>query len=131
VERAPSSPEPARTQAPPEAPPARRAPARKWGALLGVGMLLATGLGAAALWRPGGLSREQAITFPSLSVVSQPAGARVLVEGVDQGQTPLVMDNTYPPGSVSVQLTLPGYKPWKGTFTGGTPATLDVRLQKR
>jgi eukaryotic-like serine/threonine-protein kinase len=131
VERAPSSPEPARTQAPPEAPPARRAPARKWGALLGVGMLLATGLGAAALWRPGVFSREQAIAFPSLSVVSQPAGARVLVEGVDQGQTPLVMDNTYPPGSVSVQLTLPGYKPWKGTFTGGTPATLDVRLQKR
>ncbi|SEL47755.1 serine/threonine protein kinase [Stigmatella aurantiaca] len=131
VERSPSPLASARTQAVPEGTAERRAPARRWKGLLGAGVLLAAGLAGAGLWRPGILSREQAITFPSLSVVSQPEGARVLVEGVDQGKTPLVMDNTYPPGSVSVQLTLPGYKPWKGTFTGGASATLDVRLQKR
>jgi serine/threonine protein kinase len=72
------------------------------------------------------------VELPPLIVRSQPEGAHVKVDGVDRGTTPLVMDNEYPPGAeISVQVSLPGYKPWKGTFTGGAPAQLDARLQKR
>jgi serine/threonine-protein kinase len=72
------------------------------------------------------------IELPPLIIRSQPEGAHVRVDGVDRGTTPLVMDNEYPPGvDISVEVTRPGYKPWKGTFTGGAPAQLDARLQKR
>ncbi|WP_269744449.1 serine/threonine-protein kinase [Stigmatella aurantiaca] len=122
-------------RAPLAAFPEQRAPARRWMGLLGAVALLGPLLVLTVPWlqdlRPHWLSKEQVIAYPSLSIESHPEGARVLVEGVDQGKTPLVMDNTYPPGEVSVQLTLPGYKPWKGTFTGGAPATLDARLQRR
>ncbi len=69
---------------------------------------------------------------PPLVINSEPPAARVVVNGQDKGTTPLVMDNDYPPGEeISVELTLRGYKPWKGTFTGNAPARFDVRLQKR
>lgn len=72
------------------------------------------------------------IELPSLIVRSQPEGAHVRVDGEDKGTTPLVMDNPYPAGmEVPVQVSLPGYKPWKGTLTGGAPAQLEVKLQKQ
>jgi serine/threonine-protein kinase len=69
---------------------------------------------------------------PPLIINSEPASARVVVNGQDKGTTPLLMDNDYPPGEeISFEVTLRGYKPWKGTFTGNEPARFDVRLQKR
>jgi hypothetical protein len=63
---------------------------------------------------------------------SQPEGARVRINGEDKGQTPLVMDNEFPSGmEVPVEVSLPGYKPWKATLSGSAPAQFDVRLQKR
>ena len=75
-------------------------------------------------WLPLG-SRQPAL----LSIQSEPAGATVSVEDTVLGTTPLVMDNTYPRGrEIPMKVTLPGYKPWKGSFTGGQPESLDIRL---
>jgi hypothetical protein len=68
--------------------------------------------------------------FPTLSIVSNPPGATVLVEGQDVGTTPLAVDNLYPDKPVSVQLKLKGYRPWKGTFRGGEPVEFKVALER-
>jgi serine/threonine-protein kinase len=69
---------------------------------------------------------------PPLIINSEPAEALVVVNGQDKGTTPLVMDNDYPPGEeISVELTLRGYKPWKGTFIGNAPAQFEVRMQRQ
>ena len=72
--------------------------------------------------------KPQALT---LSIDSEPSGATVSVDGTVVGTTPLFIDNIYPSSqSIPVQLTLKGYKPWKGSFTGGEPARLEVRLKR-
>ncbi|MCY1080789.1 serine/threonine-protein kinase [Archangium lansingense] len=69
--------------------------------------------------------------LPLLSIQSQPEGATVVVDGTEIGTTPMVLDNTYASGQdIPVQLTLKGYKSWKGTFTGGKPESLEVRLRR-
>lgn len=69
---------------------------------------------------------------PPLIISSQPSGARVVIDGKDKGTTPLLMDNDYPPGEeISFEVTLRGYKPWKGSFIGNAPGQFDVDLQKR
>jgi serine/threonine-protein kinase len=69
---------------------------------------------------------------PPLIIDSQPSGARVSVAGQDKGTTPVVMDNDYARGEeISFEVTLRGYKPWKGSFIGNAPAQFDVELQKR
>jgi serine/threonine-protein kinase len=65
-----------------------------------------------------------------LSIQSEPAGATVTVDGTVLGTTPLALDNAYPAQDIPVKVTLKGYKPWTGTFTGGAPVSLDVRLRK-
>ncbi len=123
--------------------PERRSPWSRWALRLGV---LAV-LGAAGYFAlphlqrllPGAheavrgtLDPSSVIELPPLVVRSQPEGAQVRIDGVDKGTTPLMMDNEYPQGvEISVQVSLPGYKPWKGTFAGGAPAQLDAKLQKR
>ncbi|MCY1015943.1 serine/threonine-protein kinase [Pyxidicoccus sp. MSG2] len=67
---------------------------------------------------------------PILSIVSNPSGATVLVEGQDVGTTPLAVDNLYPDKPISVQLKLKGYRPWKGTFRGGEPVEFKVALER-
>ncbi|HEY0094600.1 MAG TPA: PEGA domain-containing protein, partial [Archangium sp.] len=70
-------------------------------------------------------------SLPLLSIQSQPEGATVTVDGTELGVTPMVLDNTYASGQdVPVQLTLKGHKPWKGTFSGGQPVDLNVRLKR-
>lgn len=70
-------------------------------------------------------------SLPLLAIDSQPEGATVTVDGTEIGTTPIVLDNTYATGQdVPVQLTLKGHKPWKGTFTGGQPVDLHVRLKR-
>ncbi|MFY0529616.1 protein kinase domain-containing protein [Archangium gephyra] len=70
-------------------------------------------------------------SLPLLAIDSQPEGATVIVDGTEIGTTPIVLDNTYASGQdVPVQLTLKGHKPWKGTFIGGQPVDLHVRLKR-
>jgi eukaryotic-like serine/threonine-protein kinase len=64
-------------------------------------------------------------------ITSEPTGAQVSVEGSPVGVTPWAADNTWAKGPVNVTLTAPGYRPWTGTFSGGRPARLEARLQKR
>ncbi|XXF76400.1 serine/threonine protein kinase [Myxococcaceae bacterium GXIMD 01537] len=78
--------------------------------------------------RPGPRLRTSRV----LTVHSEPSGAAVFIDGAELGTTPLVMDNIYPADKpIPVRVTLPGHKPWKGTFTGGQSATLEARLDKR
>ncbi|MGO8969571.1 MAG: PEGA domain-containing protein [Myxococcaceae bacterium] len=64
-------------------------------------------------------------------ITSEPLGASVSVEGTPVGVTPWAADNIWPPGPVNVTVARPGYRPWSGTFHGGRPARLEVRLQRR
>lgn len=97
--------------------------------------LLVVGAGVVAL--PTLLPRLSALlaatplgTRPTLTITSTPEGATVSVGGEELGTTPLSMDNTFPRGPVPVQLTLPGYKPWKATFQGGEPVMLEAQLKR-
>jgi serine/threonine-protein kinase len=65
-----------------------------------------------------------------LSIQTDPPGATVIVDGQEVGTTPLVIDNDYPPQEIPLKLTLKGFKPWTGTFAGGQPESLDVRLRR-
>jgi serine/threonine-protein kinase len=67
---------------------------------------------------------------PILSIVSNPPGATVLVDGQDVGTTPLAVDNLYPDKPITVQLKLKGYRTWKGTFRGGEPVEFQVALER-
>jgi serine/threonine-protein kinase len=103
---------------------------------VGLGVLVALGAGVVVLrpWLEGQLrvANARVRTATVLTIQSQPAGATVIIDGAELGTTPLVMDNIYPAEQrIPVRLTLPGHKPWKGSFTGGQPALLDVKLEKR
>ncbi len=65
-----------------------------------------------------------------LSIQSEPSGATVTVDGTVLGTTPLAVDNIYPAQDIPMKVTLKGYKPWTGTFTGGEPVSLEVKLRK-
>ncbi len=65
-----------------------------------------------------------------LSIQTDPPGATVIVDGQEVGTTPLVIDNNYPHQEIPLKLTLKGFKPWTGTFAGGQPESLDVRLRR-
>ncbi len=115
-------------------PQKRRFP---WGkVVVGLGVLAALGAGVVLL-RPQledmrRTANARLRTTTVLTIHSQPEGATVIIDGAELGTTPLVMDNIYPAQQpVPVRLTLPGHKPWKGTFTGGQAALLDVKLEKR
>nr|WP_277989534.1 serine/threonine-protein kinase [Corallococcus sp. NCSPR001] len=108
-------------------------PRGRWGAavaLLGTAAVLAAG--ALFVWPRYELQVLRALGLPSavLSVQSEPSGATVLVDGVEVGVTPLVMDNTYPARSVPVQLKLKGYRVWTGSFMGGKKSDVTAELKR-
>ncbi len=67
---------------------------------------------------------------PDLIIHSTPPGASVLVDGLEVGTTPLTIGNTWTEGNVSVEVSLPGYRPWRGSFVGNQPVTLNAQLQR-
>nr|WP_301540889.1 serine/threonine-protein kinase [Corallococcus exiguus] len=106
---------------------------RRWGpavALLGIAAVLAAG--ALFVWPRYELQVLRAIGLPSavLSIRSEPSGATVVVDGVEVGVTPLVMDNVYPARSVPVQLKLKGYRVWTGSFMGGKKSDVAAELKR-
>ncbi|MDQ3263782.1 MAG: PEGA domain-containing protein [Myxococcota bacterium] len=77
---------------------------------------------------PPGLEQQVRV----LSIDSIPSGAQVLINEVEVGQTPLVRENDYLSGAqVQVRLVRRGYRPWTGTFVGGSEARIEARLVKR
>lgn len=122
--------------------PKRRSPWRRWAislavvGMLGAGGFLARPYLGHLLPRAENLVRGALTDAPSkpppLIIGSQPSGAHVVIAGEDKGTTPLMMDNIYPPGQeISFEVTLRGYKPWKGSFIGNAPGQFEVELQKR
>ncbi|AFE09890.1 putative serine/threonine protein kinase [Corallococcus coralloides DSM 2259] len=108
-------------------------PRRRWGpavALLGIAAVLAAG--ALFVWPQYEAQVLRALGLPSavLSIRSEPSGATVLVDGVEVGVTPLVMDNVYPARSVPVQLKLKGYRVWTGSFMGGKKSDVAAELKR-
>ncbi|MFL5356711.1 protein kinase domain-containing protein [Archangium sp.] len=115
-------------------PPKRRLQWQRPVALVAT-LLLLVGAGVVALPHlkilySKALLSSGAKTTPLLSIQSEPEGALVTIDGTELGTTPLVIDNTYPEQPISVQVTLKGHKPWKGTFTGGQPTALEVKLKR-
>lgn len=92
-----------------------------------VGLLL---VGGAAFWlqqsSAGGAQRGG-----TLSIVTTPAGAALSIEGKNVGATPWFGDNTWPKEPVLFELSLPGYRTWKGSFPGGGEARVAVTLVRR
>lgn len=65
----------------------------------------------------------------SLSITSDPAGAKITVDGIDRGVTPLSLPDV-PKGRVAVSFSLEGYEPVKReiSLTAGESVKLDVTL---
>ncbi|HEX8433482.1 PEGA domain-containing protein, partial [Archangium sp.] len=113
-------------------------PRRRWGrtvALVAIPLLVLAGVVVALpqfsqQLRTLRLPHGSGAPMGMLSIQSEPAGATVTVDGTVLGKTPLAVDNTYPAQDIPVKVTLKGYKPWTGTFTGGEPVSLDVKLRK-
>ena len=111
--------------------------ALRWGVPL---LLVAGALGWGALHADSVLKalRRNADSAPAtpaapmsaISISSEPQGATVIVDGTKLGTTPMAVENVYPAQDIPIQLTLRGYKPWKGTFRGGEPVVLDIQLKR-
>jgi eukaryotic-like serine/threonine-protein kinase len=110
-------------------PPPVRIPTRvPW--LLVFTVLLAAALAVGYLAR-GRPRSQRPLPSPVVFITSEPPGATVRVEGTEVGTTPWAADNAWGPGAVHVELSRAGYRTWSGTFGGGAPARIEVRLQKR
>jgi eukaryotic-like serine/threonine-protein kinase len=120
-------------------PPAKGPSAVSRALRLGVPLVLVAGalgwavLHADTLRQRLGRNANESVSRPSLSISisSEPQGATVTIEGEKLGTTPMALENVYPAAQdVPIQLTLKGYKPWKGVFRGGEPVVLDVQLKR-
>lgn len=118
--------------------PARR-PRRLFPIALGAFVLLVAGGAALVLWG-GGLPRRLLRELPAqlrpepaiLTIDSSPSGATVYVGAQALGETPLARENDFAPGAaIPVRVVKAGYRPWSGTFQGGAPVQLEVKLQRR
>jgi serine/threonine-protein kinase len=120
---------------------------RKWGALGGrlvaaLLLLVAVGLSIAGYWLQGAKepgywlqgAKEKAglakIT-PILRIDSEPQGATIQIGDERVGQTPLYLENIYPPTRIEVSLNLKGYQSWKGSFSGGEKTEVVAKLRRR
>lgn len=114
---------------PPPPPPPVRIPTRiPW---LPVFVLLIGALLAGGYFVRGRVKPQRPAPSPVVFITSEPPGAVVRIEGNEVGTTPWAADNAWGPGPVRVEVSRPGYRTWTGTFGGGAPARLEVRLQKR
>jgi len=86
---------------------------------------------AAVGWVVSGKLQRSAPPAGLLRITSQPEGATIRIGGVERGQTPFFGDNTFPAGTIVVELRRPGYWTWKGTFQGARAETINVTLVKK
>lgn len=109
-------------------PPTRRTLALA--AILGVLGLGAAGIVGSRFW-PRSDPVPATIDHPALTIESDPPGAAVEINGESVGDTPLRMGNFYPAQQLKVTLTLRGYRPWIGRFTGGKREAIVAKLRRR
>ena len=65
-----------------------------------------------------------------LQIDSSPPGATVSINGKELGETPLFLENEYPPVEIHFRLTRTGYQPWTGTFMGGQNQSIKAKLRR-
>ncbi len=120
---------------PPERPPLQLG--RAAGKLLKGALVLAVlgGVGAAAYlfaWpvlqeKVPSLRPRQAV----LQIDSEPPGAAIVIDGSTIGTTPFFTENLYPKREIPFQLVVRGYRPWKGSFSGGREAKVHAVLDRK
>ncbi len=99
------------------------------GMVIGLVVAVLALVGFGVWWWSG--SAETSARPGTLSILSSPAGAKISIEGKVVGETPWFSDNTWPRQPVLFELSLPGYRTWKGSFSGGVEARVDVTLSRR
>lgn len=119
--------------------------ARRWMVPLAAGIVVAAVVGYLVIARPfshsstgpGGTatkpSGSQTVDMGTLNVTSVPAGARVLVDGVDTGKVTPVTLSAMVPGSHGIALQLAGYEEDHRTVavSAGATSTVQMSLAKR
>lgn len=77
---------------------------------------------------PTAVTREQQENL-SIRIQSSPSGAEIMLDGVFKGWTPAEFEKLSF-GRHSIELTMPGYKRWSGSFTypGGESQTIIAEL---
>lgn len=106
---------------------------------LGVFALLAAiAIGAAVafprlvpgLTRPIAMGPDPGPPTAVLHIDSVPQGATVRINGQVVGETPLAIENVYPAVDIPVQVSLNGYRSWKGKFKGGQESRVEAKLER-
>jgi hypothetical protein len=67
---------------------------------------------------------------PPMVIMSEPSGAVVRVSGREVGVTPWAGENSSI-GSIEVELSAPGYAPYRRRYEGRTEVHLEARLRRR
>lgn len=121
---------------PSKAPPPKKRSARStWILIIALAALVVGGGLASAIWYlvrgvedPG----RPPSNLPMMSVQSEPAGARVAIDGREVGQTPWFSQNELPPtAEVELTLTLAGHQPWSTKIRGGEEVRVSAELKRR
>jgi hypothetical protein len=76
--------------------------------------------------------RRVPVYYGELAVETRPRGARIYVDGIFRGLSPLSL-RSLEPGEHDVLAELPGYRPWTGDIRirAGRVTDLDLRLRPR
>lgn len=130
VEHADKSPE--ETRALPEGLVTEAQLRRRRRVFILVAMALLVG-GLFTLLGPGLRKGVPGVSMPPaelLIVDSEPSGATVVIAGKVVGQTPLAMDNVWPPGAVPIEIRAKGFKPWRGSIRGREAQRIEAALQR-
>jgi len=76
--------------------------------------------------------KREGTPAPTLLVLSDPAGATVVVGGTEVGVTPWAGDNVWPSKEpLRVEVRKAGYRSWVGLTQGGQQATLEANLKRK
>src|SRR4029077_13336401 len=63
-----------------------------------------------------------------LSIISEPKGARVELDGRTIGKTPIIRAAPLKKGSFSVKIAAPNHKPWTGTLVPNATGHFSLKV---
>jgi len=106
----------------------------KWTALVGivaVAVLQGPRLYQLAMRESSKVLNREPAPSALLQIDSQPPGATIRIGEQALGETPMFIENIYPEREIEVSLSLKGYQPWTGKFSGGQSAAIHATLKRR